>query len=175
MILVMLTKGLRRHQLQPKMREARNIPAVATFPGLQISRSFCSLRNSPNGGWPGKNLPTRLVSFSRKTNRKFRFVALPAPAPARPWFRPAEAGPEEPANCRTSSNKPACRLPSGQSAHNCRRAQLHPWVTISSVPMQVRRSGELQIQDSSSVSLAGHRRSAPLNRIGQRKSTKVIS
>jgi hypothetical protein len=43
------------------------------------------------------------------------------------------------------------------------------------VPMQVRRSGELQIQDSSSVSLAGHRRSAPLNRIGQRKSIKVIS
>ena len=27
MILVMLTKGLGRHQLQPKMLEARNIPA----------------------------------------------------------------------------------------------------------------------------------------------------
>src|SRR3981081_3991755 len=63
MILVMLTKGLWRHQLQPKMLEARNIPADGQIPG-----SFAaSARGRTGAGWGKTYLFARSLSLVRPT------------------------------------------------------------------------------------------------------------
>ena len=101
-----------------------------------------------------KAVATRPVSFSHRTSRRSRCAAPPAPEPAPPWFQPAAGLAAGPANARTSSNRPACRLRSGRSARNCRFARSRPWVTVSFAPRRAMRSGELQVKASSSFSLA---------------------
>ncbi|SRR6266478_2262181 len=104
---------------------------------------------------PKKAGPIRPAVFAQRTNRKFRCDAPPAPEAelARPQLAEAVA---EPAKYRTSSNRPVCRLPCGQWAHNCRHARSRPWAPISFAPMRVMQSGELPVQASSSLSLAEH-------------------
>src|ERR1700676_4920517 len=93
---------------------------------------------------PPEAVLIRPAVFAHRTNRKFRCDAPPAREAEVARLPPAEAV-AGPANYRTSSNRPVCRLPCGRSAHNCRQARSHPWAPISFAPMQVTKSGELQV------------------------------
>jgi hypothetical protein len=150
-------EGFGRNRLQRKHPEARNIPAhgqiLGPFATLGKARSgrrcYKADRLSGKSGWP-----IRPVAFFHRTSRKSRFFVLPAPEAARPWFQSAAAVAAAPANSRTSSNRPACRLRSGRSGRNCQHGRSRPWVTISFAPTQATPSREWLIQASSSVSLA---------------------